>query len=340
VARRLNFSRAAEELHLSQPAVSRHIRVLEAELGVLLFQRLGSQVELTDAGRIVADYAQRVSLLTEEVRRVLGELAGLQRGYLRLGASTMPGLYVLLAVLARFQEKYPGIEASLSITNSADVTRRLLSGEFDLGFIGVQAEAPRLQVRPFTDDEIVLVTPPGHAFNQLQDFSPEMLAGETLIVREPGSSTRQIVEAHLAQWGMKPKRVLEMSGARASSGLWRLAWAWPRLQALDRAGVGTNRLCAPEIPKMRIARSLRGGSQGARLSASARFPGAGDEGRCDRKWISPSLFALHTPGLSTPPCLHQQPKQPAWWNQHVASRNRPGRLVIRLDRHDEPLTLL
>jgi len=106
VARRLSFSRAAEALHLSQPAVSKHIRQLEAELGVQLFHRRGNRVELTDAGRIVADYAQRISALTEEVRRVLGELEGLERGYLRVGASTTPGLYLLPQVLARFQKKY------------------------------------------------------------------------------------------------------------------------------------------------------------------------------------------------------------------------------------------
>src|SRR3990172_7350615 len=111
VARHLNFSRAADELHLSQPAVSKHIHQLEAELGVRLFQRLGKRVELTEAGRIVADYAQRVSVLTEEVRRVIGELQGLQRGHLRIGASTTPGLYVLPDMLARFQKKYPAIEA-------------------------------------------------------------------------------------------------------------------------------------------------------------------------------------------------------------------------------------
>ncbi len=136
VARRLSFSRAADELNLSQPAVSKHIQLLEAELGVRLFQRVGRRVELTDAGRIVVDYAQRVSVLTEEVRRVLGELEGLQRGYLRLGASSTPGLYLIPEVLARFRKRYPAVQTTLAISNSADIARRVLAGEFDLGFVG------------------------------------------------------------------------------------------------------------------------------------------------------------------------------------------------------------
>jgi DNA-binding transcriptional LysR family regulator len=215
VARQLSFSRAADDLHLSQPAVSKHIQQLEAELGVRLFHRLGKRVELTDAGRVVADYAQRVSVLTEEVRRVLGELEGLQRGYLRLGASTTPGLYVLPEILARFRKQYPKVEITLTITNSADVTRRVLAGEVDLGFVGMPTNAPGLQVRPFADDEIVLIVPPGHPLTRQRVLPPDLLRTETLIVREAGSGTRQVTEAHLAQLGVAPGQVLELFGCEA-----------------------------------------------------------------------------------------------------------------------------
>src|SRR3972149_7676690 len=166
VARHLSFSRAADELHLSQPAVSKHIRQLEADLGVQLFHRLGNRVALTDAGRIMADYAQRVAVLTEEVRRVLSELAGLQRGYLRLGASTTPGLYLLPAVLARFQKKYPDLDTTLAIINSAEVTRRVLSGEFDLGFVGAPTDTAGRRNRPLVGGEIVLFVPAGQTLGK------------------------------------------------------------------------------------------------------------------------------------------------------------------------------
>ncbi len=212
VAHRLSFSQAADDLHLSQPAVSKHIRQLEIELGVKLFYRAGNRVELTDAGRILADYAGRVATLSEEVRRVLGELAGLKRGYLRLAASSTPGLYLLPEVLARFGQRYPGIELSLWLGNSGAVTQQVLRGAADLGFVGLRPELPGLQVRPFAEDQIVLATPAGHRLTREVVFNQELLAGETLILREAGSGTRRVVEDGLAQLQMRPGRVLEMAG--------------------------------------------------------------------------------------------------------------------------------
>ena len=257
VVRHQSFSRAAEALHLSQPAVSKHIRQLEAELGVQLLHRRGNRVELTDAGRILADYAQRVSVLTEEVRRVLGELEGLQRGYLRVGASTTPGLYLLPQVLARFQEKYPGVEATLTIANSADITRRVLNGEVDLGFVGVPTEAPGLQVRPFAEDEIVLIVPPRHSLVRQQAFTPGLLAEDTLILREAGSGTRQIVEPRLIELGARPRRVMEIAGCEAvkcavAAGL-GVAFVSRHAIALEMA---QQLVSVPNIPELRFRRPL------------------------------------------------------------------------------------
>lgn len=216
VAQHLSFSRAAEVLHLSQPAISKHIRQLEADLQVQLFHRVGRRVELTDAGHILADYAHRVSVLTDEVRKVFRELEGLDRGHLRLAASSTPGLYVLPALLARFAGKHPGIEVSLNITNSADVARRISAGEVDLGFVGAPGSAmPGLQVRPWVDDQIILIVPPRHALLRRQAFSTDLLARETLIVREAGSATREIIEAHLSRLGVSPRRRLEITGPEA-----------------------------------------------------------------------------------------------------------------------------
>jgi DNA-binding transcriptional LysR family regulator len=211
-ARRLSFSQAAADLHLSQPAVSKHIGQLEAELGVKLFQRAGNRVELTDAGRILADYAERVATLNEEVRRVLGELAGAKRGYLRLAASSTPGLYLLPEALAHFVQRYPGIEISLQLSNSDAVAQQVLRGAADLGFVGIRPELPGLQVRPFAEDQIVLATPTDHRLARGAAFSRELLTDETLILREVGSGTRQVVEAGLAQLQVRPGRVIEMAG--------------------------------------------------------------------------------------------------------------------------------
>ena len=216
VAQHLSFSRAADALHLSQPAVSKHIRLLESELGVTLFLRLGNRVELTDAGRMVQDYAQRVSIIGEELRRVLDEVRGLRRGFLRIAASTTPGLYLLPRILALFQRTYPEIEATLTVTNSAEALRCLSRAESDAVFVGIPPADPSgLQVRPFFGDEIVLVTPTGHELAETRSLAPGLLARETLISREAGSGTRAIAEAAVSRLGLQPRRVIEAQGCEA-----------------------------------------------------------------------------------------------------------------------------
>jgi DNA-binding transcriptional LysR family regulator len=257
VVRHLSFSRAADELHLSQPAVSKHVRQLEAELGVPLFDRLGKRIELTDAGHLVANYAQRVSVLTEDLRRVLGELAGLERGYLRLGASTTPGWYLLPEVLARFRRQYPGIEVSLVVSNSADIARRVLTGEVDLGFVGGTTETPGLQVRPLAEDEIVMIVPKGHVLARQRALIPDLFAQETLVVRERGSATRELTEAHRRQLGIAPAAVLEMTGCegvkRAVCAGLGVAFVSSRAITLEVAG---GLVSVPEIPELRLSRPL------------------------------------------------------------------------------------
>ncbi len=257
VARRQSFSRAADDLHLSQPAVSKHIRLLEAEWGVRLFYRLGSRVELTDAGRILADYAERMAALTEEARRVLGEMAGLQRGYLRIAASTTPGLYLLPDAVARFQARYPAVEVTLAISNSADVARRVLSAECDLGFVGAPIATAGLQARPWAEDEIILIAAPGHPLAQSRAVTPELFADVVLIVREPGSGTRELAEARLAELGLRPRRVMELPGCEAvkrgvAAGL-GVAFVARRAVTLE---IAHNLVCAPEIPALRLSRHL------------------------------------------------------------------------------------
>ena len=257
VARYLSFSRAADELHLTQPAVSKHIHQLEAELGASLFHRLGRCVELTDAGHIVADYAQRVSVLSNDVRRVLRELEGLERGYLRLGASATPGLYLLPERVALFRQKYPAVEISLAITNSSDVTQRVLTGEFDLGFVGAPVEATGLQVRPFAEDEIVLIVPASHSLSRQHTFSPTLFASETLIAREAGSATQQVVEKNLAHLNVIPKRIMEINGCE---GVKRAVAAGIGIAFVSRYAitleVAQKILNVPEIQELQFARSL------------------------------------------------------------------------------------
>ncbi len=215
VARLESFSQAAEELYTSQPNVSKHVHQLEAELGVSLFHRLGGSIELTEAGRAVYRYAQQVFDLTAELQRTLVELEGLERGYLRLGASSTPGLYWLPELVAAFARHYPGLEMSFSIGNSQQVVDEILAGKLDLGFVEGFVEAVGLQRQPFERDELVLIIPAGHRLAGQADITVTDLEGEAFIVRESGSGTRQAMESLMASVGLSSQRTLELPSCEA-----------------------------------------------------------------------------------------------------------------------------
>lgn len=200
-----SFSRAAREiLHISQPAVSKHVQALETELGVMLVQRVGKHVRLTEAGRIVQQYAEQVLDLAQETQRALRELQGLQRGTLRLGASSTPGIYLLPPVLAAFVARYPGITLALEIANSQRVVDGVLARQWDLGMIGIPLEHPQLHVQPYWRDTLVLIVPPHHRLATRSAVTLADLVGETWIFREAGSASGQVVKdvlnaVHLVQ---------------------------------------------------------------------------------------------------------------------------------------------
>ncbi|MHB1131098.1 MAG: LysR substrate-binding domain-containing protein [Chloroflexota bacterium] len=214
VAKKLSYSRAAEELLISQPAVSRHVDALEREVRAELLGQAGNRVYLTEAGRVVLAYAERLAELTQEAARALGELEDVERGFLRLGASSTPGAYLLPPVLAAFREAHPGVELTLRVANSQVVEEEVLAGRLDLGFVGARF-LPGLQVRPYAQDELALVVAPGHPFAALSQVEPEQFTAADQIVREEGSGTRRVVETGLARLGLPVGRRLELNGCEA-----------------------------------------------------------------------------------------------------------------------------
>src|SRR5712691_8507282 len=132
VARHQSFTRAAEELSISQPAVSAHVRELERLYDVELFESVGRRVRLTEAGRLLEEYADRLLALVEESRQAIGELKGLARGHLTVGASTIPGTYFLPAAISRFRQRHPGVAVELRIGDSRQALEMLRRGEVEL----------------------------------------------------------------------------------------------------------------------------------------------------------------------------------------------------------------
>ena len=208
VAKRGGYARAArEELFISQPAVSKHVQALEEEVGAKLFSRVGKQLELTEAGALVLQCAEQMRLLTEETRRAVRELQGLQHGTLRVGTSTTAGTYLLPTDLAAFAQRYPGIALSLHFTNSQGVMAGMLERQWDLGVAGDMVDHPRLEVYPYHTDPLVLIAPPQHRLAARSPVTLADLAHEAWVLRESGSASRHVAEralsAHHIPWQLR-----------------------------------------------------------------------------------------------------------------------------------------
>lgn len=217
VAEEEHFTRAATELAISQPAVSSHVHDLERALGAALFERAGRGARLTDAGRLVQGFARRLLAMAVELDEAIDDLRGLRAGQLRLGASTTIGDYLLPAVLGAFCGKFPSIGVVVEIGNTGFIADRLRHGELHLGLIGEAFADTELECEPFCDDRLVLVVAPGHRWAG-REISPETLAEEPLIAREPRSATRHVTEAQLAAAGVPWTAGLQLGGTEAIKG--------------------------------------------------------------------------------------------------------------------------
>ncbi len=198
VLKHLNYTRAAEELFLSQPAVSRQIRQLERNLGLRLFEQIGKTLSLTDAGRTLADEAGQLLGSLERVAEAVRSHQSAERGRLRIGASSTPGLYLLPPVLGRFHAKYPDVELQYTIENSLCIEQKILRNELDLGFLGVHPSHRELVAEKLLDDEIICFSKASHRLAKRRRIDAGTLAGETWIIREKGSATRRRFESWLS----------------------------------------------------------------------------------------------------------------------------------------------
>jgi DNA-binding transcriptional LysR family regulator len=256
VARARSFRRAAEALHATQPALSQHIRQLEAELGAPVFDRLGRTVSLTEAGRTLEEHARRVLLALDEARRAIADVQGLKRGSLVVGASSTPGLYVLPSVVGDFKARYPGVDLRLRIANSRLIEERVRANELDLGVVGGHGLVRGEECLAVgLDDELVLVVAPTHRWAGRRTIAPERLAEEPLLVREEGSATRQVTEHALRQGGVRYRAGMEFDHTEAikQAVLAGLGVAFLSVYAV-RGEVAGRRLATLRLDGLRIRR--------------------------------------------------------------------------------------
>lgn len=197
VAELASFSRAAEALFLTQPTVSEHIRTLEDELGVRLLDRLGRGAAVTKGGALLLSYAQRMLALSREARQAMESFQGRMSGELLVGASTIPGEYILPALIGRFKEKFPDIAITLLIGGSQAVTEWVMEGRAEIGVVGARSTHRSIECRELMPDDIILIVGAAHPWHGRKQVTIEELRGEALLLRERGSGTRAALETAL-----------------------------------------------------------------------------------------------------------------------------------------------
>jgi DNA-binding transcriptional LysR family regulator len=215
VADRLNFTRAGEDVHLSQPSVSVRVHQLEEQLGLKLFEQLGKKVVLTEGGRLLEPHARRIVADLEDAQHAVEELQGLERGTLRIGASTTPGMYLIPKLIARFKRHYPKIEVHLEIKDTRQIEEGLIRNDYDFGFVGGHLVGDEMEMLPWRNDEIVLIVPPDHAFARKKLVRVTELARQQFIVRERGSATQAAVSQKLSGLNVQLEILMEMDNPEA-----------------------------------------------------------------------------------------------------------------------------
>lgn len=194
-----SFSKAAVVLNLTQPTVSIHIKSLEEELGMTFLDRLGRSVVPTRAGEVLYKYARDIVKLKEEAREALYEYAGVLKGRLVIGASTIPAEHILPSILCRFKNKYPGVVPSVTVGSSDDIYNLVIEGKVDIGVAGSNYKDRSIRYKEFHDDEIVLVA--NSKFNG-DTLSKKELTAAPLLLRSKGSGSRKKVEKALDERGI------------------------------------------------------------------------------------------------------------------------------------------
>ncbi len=224
-----SFSKAADDLFLTQPTVSGHILSLEHSLSLRLFDRTGREVRLTKAGEVFLQYASKILSSRKDLLNALSEFSQGIRGELSLGASTIPGEYLLPKLMGNFKKEHPHFTLSLKIADTKEIVKWVLQGDVEYGMIGGKLNHNFLHYEKYEEDEIIVVAPSGHPLTKKKKVDLVDLLKEPWIIREEGSGTQMAVEKALRKKGKSLKQfnvVMEMGstssmkeGVKAGLGL-------------------------------------------------------------------------------------------------------------------------
>ena len=222
VAKHLSFTKAADALCMTQPAVTFQIRQLEEQFNTRLFDRANGRITLTPAGVVALDYAERVVALSAELNSRMREISGQEVGPLLIGASTTIAEFLLPKILGEYKARHPGIVPRLSVANSEAVQARVAERSLDLGFIEGDSHLPTLVTEVCCEDELQIVCAPSHPLARQQGVMLASLTEHAYISREAGSGTREVIDHYLQKCGLSIDSlqiVMEASSPEALKGL-------------------------------------------------------------------------------------------------------------------------
>jgi len=216
VAERLNFSRAAEDLHVAQPAISQQIHALETELGVPLFERLGKRVALTEAGKALLPHARQILAAVEAARNEIRERGALARGTVSLGSPPTVSTHLLPAKLTAFEHKYPGLDVTLREAGTETLVKLVEGGELDLAIVSTDFLPASVEAAPFWEEAYVLAVGSKHPLSGRAAVSMVELADEPFILFPEGYRLREVTLAACRHAGFDPRVALD-GGAMQSA---------------------------------------------------------------------------------------------------------------------------
>ncbi|MBK7014838.1 MAG: LysR family transcriptional regulator [Sulfuritalea sp.] len=222
VAKQLSFTKAAEVLFMTQPAVTFQIKQLEEHFNTRLFDRGHGRIALTPAGEVVLGYAERILGLASEMDVRLSELTGEIGGSLMVGASTTIAEFMLPGILGEFKSTYPNVRSRLVVGNSESIENRVLEHTIDIGFIESLSHEPNLECDVCCDDELVVICHPRFPLARHKELTPQKLLEHPYISREPGSGTREFTESYLRGAGVSLDQmnvVMELGSPIALNGV-------------------------------------------------------------------------------------------------------------------------
>lgn len=207
VAKQLSFTKAAEQLFMTQPAVTFQVKQLEEHFNTRLFERSHGKIALTPAGRMAMEYAERILALSEELDKRVAEFTGATAGPLLIGASMTIAEYILPKILGEFKAAHPEVEARMTVANSETIVNRVAEHVLDVGLIESPSYLPTLQNEICCDDELVVICTPTHALAKHETLKAQDLVAVPLVRREPGSGTREFSDNYLRENGVAPEDI-------------------------------------------------------------------------------------------------------------------------------------